>query len=66
MHLTWFLELWYCQSLVSVNDSACMKPICEVMQLKFYFGHGAHMDMEMLGRGLEIARRWTVSDEKST
>ena len=37
MHLTWFLELWYYQSLVSANDSVCMKPIWEVMQWKFYF-----------------------------
>ena len=38
------LELWYYQSLVSANESVCMKPIWEVMQLKFYFGNGAHVD----------------------
>ena len=57
-HLTWFLELWYYRSLVSANDSVCLKPIWEVLTWT--------MDMEVLGRGLEFARRRTVSDEKST
>ena len=40
------MELGYYQSLVSANDSVCMNFIREVMQMKFHFSNGAHMDNE--------------------